>query len=104
MSNLAMALVRQGEISEGEEILKQVFDKMKLDLGENHPSTLITMTQLACTITGQLRYDEAEALHKLCLAKRKVLLGEDDPHTLDSMRNLAATYLHQGYLIFFLTH
>ena len=61
-------------------------------LGEQHPSTLTSMNNLAALYDSQGRYSEAEPLKVCCLALRKEVLGERHPDTLTSMNNLAALY------------
>ena len=47
MSNLAITYDRQGKYIDAEILYKQCLDKRKEVLGENHPSTLGTMNNLA---------------------------------------------------------
>ncbi|MCH8133033.1 MAG: tetratricopeptide repeat protein, partial [Myxococcales bacterium] len=65
-------------------------------LGEEHPSTLSTMNNLAILYEDQGRYDEAEPLYLKTLEIRKRVLGEEHPSTLSSMNNLAILYWSQG--------
>ena len=65
-------------------------------LGEEHPDTLTTMHNLACTYQAMDRWSEAESMEALVVEKGKRVFGEKHPHTLDSMKSLAETYRNQG--------
>jgi hypothetical protein len=65
-------------------------------LGEEHPSTLTSMANLALTYSNQGRWKEAEELEVQVMEARKRVLGEEHPHTLTSMHNLAYTLQSQG--------
>ncbi|KAI9148687.1 Enniatin synthetase [Paramyrothecium foliicola] len=64
--------------------------------GENDPSTLRSMANLASTFWNQGLWDEAEKLFVQVMEISKTKLGADHPSTLTSMANLASTYSHQG--------
>ena len=49
MYNLANSYDSQGKYREAEVLYKQCLDKMKIVLGENHPSTLKTMNNITIT-------------------------------------------------------
>jgi tetratricopeptide (TPR) repeat protein len=65
-------------------------------LGEEHPDTLTSMSNLASTYADQGRWKEAESLEVQVMEARKRVLGEEHPDTLTSMANLALTYSDQG--------
>jgi hypothetical protein len=65
-------------------------------LGEEHPDTLASITNLASTYGFQGRFKEAEKLETQVLETKKRALGEEHPVTLASMVNLAITYRNQG--------
>ncbi|KAM0433914.1 hypothetical protein ACHAPT_003858 [Fusarium lateritium] len=64
--------------------------------GEEDPSTLTSMGNLASTYKNQGRWKEAEELEVRVMEMRKRVLGEEHPDTLTSMGNLALTYGNQG--------
>ena len=66
-----------------------VVETMKRVLGEEHPDTLMSMSNLASTYRKQGRRKEAEVLEALVMETRKRVLGEEHPDTLLSMANLA---------------
>ncbi|KAJ0358883.1 hypothetical protein COL26b_014447 [Colletotrichum chrysophilum] len=61
-------------------------------LGEEHPSTLTSMANLASTYRNQGRWKEAEELEVRVMETRKRVLGEEHPNTLTSMHNLVFTW------------
>ena len=65
-------------------------------LGEEHPYTLVNMTNLASTYLEQGRLVEAEKLLVHVLEREKQVLGRNHPDTLVNMTNLASTYRGQG--------
>lgn len=66
---------------------REIFDHMKLTLGENHVEALDSMYHLAVT-DYQCKYVKAETLFKDCLEKQKLILGENNACTLNTMNSL----------------
>ncbi|KAI9764071.1 MAG: hypothetical protein M1840_008875 [Geoglossum simile] len=92
----AMRLYCDGRYGEAEKLFLQVMEMFKRVLGEEHPSTLTSMANLASTYRNQGRWKEAEELEVQVIETRKRVLGEEHPDTLVSMTNLALTYSNQG--------
>ncbi|KAJ7854469.1 hypothetical protein B0H13DRAFT_1642403 [Mycena leptocephala] len=65
-------------------------------LGDNHPDTLHTMSNLAKTYSDLGEHRKAEELHVIVLEKQKQLLGDNHPDTLCTVGNLANTYSDLG--------
>lgn len=65
-------------------------------LGEQHPDTATSLSNLANMYYGQGRYAEAGPLYLRALAIRKKVLGAEHPDMAASLNNLALLYLHQG--------
>ena len=86
----------EGRWKESEVLFFTALQKRKEVVGEKHPSTLMSMANLASTYWRQGRWDEAEQLEARVLELRKEALGEKHPDTLTSMGNLALTYRDQG--------
>jgi hypothetical protein len=63
----------------------QVIEKRKKVLGEEHPDTLTSMSNLAFTYYMQRRWREAEELEMQTIEKKKKVLGEEHPDTLNSI-------------------
>jgi hypothetical protein len=92
----AMALYSDGRFEEAEELDVQVMERRSRVLGEEHPSTLTSMDNLASTYSNQGRWKEAEELEVQVIERSSRVLGEEHPSTLTSMANLASTYRNQG--------
>jgi tetratricopeptide (TPR) repeat protein len=92
----ARALYSDGRYEEAEDLQVQVMQTMKRVLGNEHPSTLTSINNLALTYKGQGRWTEAEELQVQLMQMRKRVLGDEHPSTLTSMNNLALTYKGQG--------
>lgn len=73
---------------EAETLYRQCLEGRKTALGDQHPQTLMTMSNLACTLMDQGKFSEAEVLNRQVLEGRQIL-GEQHPDTLTSVSNLA---------------
>jgi hypothetical protein len=60
----------------------RVIETRKRVLGEEHPSTLTSMNNLAFTFKGQGRDDDALKLITECLSLLKGVLGDSHPNTV----------------------
>ena len=67
-------------------------------LGETHPGTLTSRSNLAAAYRAAGRLDESIPLYERTLADREQVLGETHPGTLTSRSNLAAAYRAAGRL------
>lgn len=92
----AFAYDENGLWKEAEGLYVRVVAKRKWVLGEEHPSTLKSMGNLASTIRDQGRHFEAEALEVRVLEIKKRVLEEEHPGTLATMNDLALTFWGQG--------
>lgn len=92
----AMTLHSEGRYNEAKEMFVQFVESSKRVLGEEHPDTLTSMSNLASTYSSQGQWKEAEVLEVQVTETRKRVLGEEHPDTLTSMNNLALTYSSQG--------
>ena len=90
------ALDEAGRWLKAEELFHKAVEKCKRDLGPEHPSTLISMANLASTFRDQGRFAEAEKLEVEVLDICQRVLGPGHPETLTSMNNLACTFQKQG--------
>jgi uncharacterized protein involved in tolerance to divalent cations len=91
-----MCLCSDGRWNEAEESFTQILEVEKKVLGEEHPSTLTSMANLASTYSNQGRWKEAEELEVQVKNTSLKILGKEHPSTLTSMANLASTYRDQG--------
>ena len=67
--------------------------KKKRVLGEDHPSTLSSLNNLAALFDDKGEYDRALPMYEECLAKYKRVLGDDHPSTQNTqeLRDLCAS-------------
>jgi tetratricopeptide (TPR) repeat protein len=92
----AWTLDSDGRWEEAEELEVQVMETRKRVLGEEHPDTLLSISNLASTYRNQGRWKEAEELGVQVMETKKKVLREEHPDTLTSIGNLASTYRNQG--------
>jgi tetratricopeptide (TPR) repeat protein len=59
MNNLALVLSEQGQYSEAEALHRQTLELYKRILGEQHPSTLISINNLASVLKAQGKHEKA---------------------------------------------
>ncbi|EXL66121.1 hypothetical protein FOPG_17688 [Fusarium oxysporum f. sp. conglutinans race 2 54008] len=78
--------------------LNEVLEKRQRILGDEHPSTIMAMSNLANTLSDQGKLDEAASMRKEVLEKRQWILGDEHPDTISAMSNLAITLSDQGKL------
>ena len=60
MNNLALVLSEQGQYSEAEALHRQTLELYKIVLSKQHPSTLISIKDLASALRAQGKHEEAE--------------------------------------------
>ena len=89
-------LYESGRWSEAYNLQAFLLGKVEKMLGKEHPSTLISMDNLAVILDKQGKYKEAEEMHQRVLLLRERVLGKEHPHTLSSMNNLASAMDDQG--------
>lgn len=68
---------------------RQTLAISKKVLGEEHPSTLKTMNNLALLLDSQGKYEEVESMRRQTLATREKVLGREHLDTLPSVYYLA---------------
>ncbi|KIV98480.1 uncharacterized protein PV09_09707 [Verruconis gallopava] len=91
----AASLYADGEWKRSGELFAQIKDTSLRVLGEEHPSTLTSMANLASTFWNQGRWKEAEELFVQVKDTSLRVLGEEHPDTLISIANLAAIWKGQ---------
>ncbi|EDN98515.1 hypothetical protein SS1G_13374 [Sclerotinia sclerotiorum 1980 UF-70] len=89
-------LLSDGRYNEAEVPFVEVMERHKSVFGQEHPSTLTSMANLASTYRNQGRWKEAEDLEVQVMETSLRVLGQEHPDTLTSMANLASTYRNQG--------
>ena len=98
LRKLGVYLLRDRRYNEAETRLLPVAEINTRLLGEEHPNTLKSMSNLAFIYQCQGRWKEAEELAIQIIATMKKVLGKEDPDTLSSINNLALIYWNQGRL------
>ena len=85
-----------GEYDDAEPHLERARLLRRRELGEEHPDTLASMSNLAILYMDQGRLEEAEPMMRETLEIMTRVLGEEHPSTLNVMNNLASLYMNQG--------
>jgi serine/threonine protein kinase/tetratricopeptide (TPR) repeat protein len=67
-------------------------------LGPTHPSTLVSMNNLAATLLAESRYAEAQKLFEEVIEIKERTLGRDHSAMLLSINNLASILMNHGHL------
>jgi Flp pilus assembly protein TadD len=65
-------------------------------LGDQHPDTLVSMTNLGASLKAQGDVAGARSLHERALEANRWVLGEEHSNTLTTMGNLAESLFEQG--------
>ena len=74
----------KGKLEEAEALLCTAKERRTAELGESHPDTLATLTELAVVMKLLGKVAEAEPLFRAALEGRRELLGDQHPTTLAS--------------------
>ncbi|RYP78486.1 hypothetical protein DL771_000439 [Monosporascus sp. 5C6A] len=98
LEKFGLCLLHDGRYIEAEDIFLQLIGTRKSLLGQEHPSTLASMGNLASTFWSQERCKEAEELVVQVMEIQKRVLGHEHPSTLTNMANAALTFMNQGRL------
>ncbi|KAJ4193670.1 hypothetical protein NW759_016585 [Fusarium solani] len=96
LTNCAWYMLTIGKYTAAEKLGGKAVEIRTKVLGEEHPSTLTSMANLASTFWNQGRWKEAEELQVEVMETTKRVLGDEHPSTLTSMANLASTFRNQG--------
>jgi Tfp pilus assembly protein PilF len=92
------AAYEQASYTDSERLERQLSQIYGRWLGEGHPGTAASFSNLANALRAQGRLAEAEALHRRALAARQRVLGEGYPNTAASYNNLGCVLYTQGKL------
>lgn len=74
---------------------ERIWEQKKIILGEEHPSTLTSMANLAAIYRNQKCWKKAIELQVQVIKITKRVLGEEHPSTLINIANLASIYRNQ---------
>lgn len=89
LDHVAGYLQTRGEPRTARPLLERAHDRHRTRLGEDHPSTLTSVNNLALDLHALGDYRQARQLDEDTLDRRRRILGQDDPDTLVSANNLA---------------
>jgi Tetratricopeptide repeat len=64
--------------------------------GTEHPSTLVSMNDLASVLSHQGKYEQVEEMHRKVLGRNETMVGKELSDRLTSMNNLALVLSDQG--------
>src|SRR5262245_21633424 len=84
------ALLGRGRFREAEPLLRQALAICRKVLGENHPDTATSYSNVASCLDAQGKSSEALPLFRQALAIYRKVLGEDHPSTAHSYNNVAS--------------
>jgi tetratricopeptide (TPR) repeat protein len=85
-----------GIYGEAQAQLERALELRRHALGEEHPDTLASMTELAVLYQAEGKYAQAEDLFTHSLAMERKVMGATHPATLASMGDLAGLYRSEG--------
>jgi tetratricopeptide (TPR) repeat protein len=98
LQRIGLFLSEEGEYKDSERLNVRCYETCQVVLGDEHPDTLTSMSNLAVIYWHQGKLQEASDLGERVLEARRRVLGVEHPDTLTSMSNLASLYQHQGKL------
>jgi CHAT domain-containing protein len=80
---------KQGDYKSDIKFTQKAYQYAQEAFGEKHPSTLLSMNNLAALYDSQGRYGEAEPLYQKALQLTQEVLGKEHPRTLTTNLNYA---------------
>jgi hypothetical protein len=89
LDRAAIYLQTQGEPRPARVLFERAHQLCRDRLGEDHPDTLISASNLALDLHALGEYQQARTLDEDTLTRYRRVLGEDHPHTLGLASNLA---------------
>jgi tetratricopeptide (TPR) repeat protein len=96
LNKAALYLQTRGEPAASLPLFERAFELRRRMLGEDHPHTLNSASNLATNLRALGQYEAARQMDEDTLTRRRRVQGEDHPHTLTSASNLAATLRQLG--------
>jgi non-specific serine/threonine protein kinase/serine/threonine-protein kinase len=73
-----------------------VLEKRRRVLGEEHPDTLLSISNMGVLLRAQGKLDQAEPYYREALEKRRRVLGEEHPDTLASVSSMVRLNVDQS--------
>jgi tetratricopeptide (TPR) repeat protein len=93
---MGVLLQAQGKLSEAEPYFREALEVRRRVLGEEHPNTLTSISNMGGLLYAQGKLSEAESYFREALEVRRRVLGEEHPSTLTSINNMGALLQAQG--------
>jgi len=94
--NAALYSKPQGIYDAAEEMNRRALEGREKALGEEHPDTLSSVSNLALVLSRQGKNEQAEEMNRRALERREKALGKEHPDMLTSVSNLAGVLSRQG--------
>jgi tetratricopeptide (TPR) repeat protein len=88
--------VQARRLDEAEPLIREALAARRRVSGEEHPETLIALSNLGLLLEKQGKLAEAEQLDRDALGKFRKVLGNDHPNTLNAIANLAGLLRTEG--------
>ncbi|MCB1035581.1 MAG: serine/threonine protein kinase, partial [Acidobacteria bacterium] len=95
---LAMVRLRQGDVTEAEELFRQALEIRSARLGPDHLATLESLNGLAEVLFARQQTEEAGELFRQVLRGRRQQLSNDHPDVVLTLNNLAVVQQARGDL------
>ena len=95
-SRTSWYLYLRGEYIAAEKVSRVAVEGREKVLGQEHPSTLNSISLLGTVLSGQGKDKEAEVIHRQALEGRERVLGQEHRSTLTSISKLGSVLLSQG--------
>lgn len=89
-------LSRSGHLDQALELIQAVVPKYEELLGQNHPSTLNVLNNLADVLAQMGRFSEAQSLLEGVVERARTVFGDEYPLVLTSRNNLATILYKLG--------
>jgi tetratricopeptide (TPR) repeat protein len=93
LSDVGGILLRQKRYKDAEPYVREALERRRRELGDDHPLTVINVTDLAWVLMDLRQLRDAEALAREGLARSRRLFGNDHAMTLKAVN-------HMGQLLF----
>jgi tetratricopeptide (TPR) repeat protein len=96
LNNLGVALMRQRDFAGAEPVIREVIERRRRALGENHPLTVSTLSNMAMVLVDLGKFPEAERLAQEALEKCRRHFGSEHVNTLTAMNVTGQVYMRQS--------
>lgn len=96
MNNLAVCLLNENKVDDGQSILSNLFELQKIQLGAFHPLTLSTFSNISVLLSNQGKHEDAEEICAHVLESRRQVLGYSHQDTLQSLEDLCNLLMTQN--------